>query len=188
LVHKNFQVLLSIAAVVSLALGIFQTVGTPPETVPCESNPSEQCALPKVDWVEGVAIVVAIVIVVVVGSLNDWQKERQFRALNEKKEDRGVKVIRHGDEMAINVKVCLLSSSFGMSLNIHSFRILWLVTSRYLNRVRLFRATAFSYGDIMYDVMSLARLANQMQFIRHPMRNVKRRKIRESYLRKTASF
>jgi Ca2+-transporting ATPase len=37
-------------------------------------------------------------IVVLVGSLNDWQKERQFRALNEKKDDRTVKVIRDGRE------------------------------------------------------------------------------------------
>jgi len=42
-----------------------------------------------------------------VGSLNDWQKERQFRVLNEKKEERGVKVIRDGQEKVIDVKVCL---------------------------------------------------------------------------------
>jgi hypothetical protein len=29
---------------------------------------------PPVDWVEGVAIIVAVLIVVGVGSLNDWQK------------------------------------------------------------------------------------------------------------------
>ena len=95
--------LLSIAAVVSLALGLFQDFGTPPQTVQCGS---QRCTLPQVDWVEGVAIMVAVIIVVVVGSLNDWQKERQFRALNEKKQDRGVNVIRHGDEMVINIKVC----------------------------------------------------------------------------------
>ena len=30
-----------------------------------------------------------------VGSLNDWQKERQFQVLNAKKEDRAVKVRFH---------------------------------------------------------------------------------------------
>lgn len=54
----------------------------------------------------GVAIMVAVVIVVVVGSANDWQKERQFKKLNEKKEDRTVKVIRDGTERVINIKVC----------------------------------------------------------------------------------
>jgi len=48
---------------------------------------------------------VAIIIVVLVGSLNDWQKERQFRVLNEKKDDRTMKVIRNGAEQQINVKV-----------------------------------------------------------------------------------
>lgn len=38
-----------------------------------------------------------------VGSLNDWQKERQFRVLNDKKEERGLKVIRDGIEKVIDV-------------------------------------------------------------------------------------
>ncbi|KAJ7659945.1 Ca-transporting ATPase [Mycena rosella] len=59
---------------------------------------------PPVDWVEGVAIMVAILIVVVVGSVNDWQKERQFQTLNDKKEERGVKVIRGGVETVIDIK------------------------------------------------------------------------------------
>ncbi|KAI8980025.1 calcium-translocating P-type ATPase [Trametes punicea] len=86
-------VLLSVAAIVSLALGFFQDFGTP-------RPPGE----PPVDWVEGVAIIVAIGIVVLVGSINDWQKERQFQTLNEKKEERGVKVIRDGMEMVIDIK------------------------------------------------------------------------------------
>ncbi|KII89872.1 hypothetical protein PLICRDRAFT_40040 [Plicaturopsis crispa FD-325 SS-3] len=86
-------VILSIAAVVSLALGLFQDFGT---TLP-EGEP-------PVDWVEGVAIMVAIFIVVMVGSVNDWQKERQFQTLNDKKEERGVKVIRDGVEKVVDIK------------------------------------------------------------------------------------
>ncbi|KAL1949633.1 hypothetical protein VTO73DRAFT_8514 [Trametes versicolor] len=86
-------VLLSIAAVVSLALGFFEDFGQP-----------RTDGEPPVDWVEGVAIMVAIIIVVMVGSINDWQKERQFQVLNEKKEERGVKVIRDGVEMIIDIK------------------------------------------------------------------------------------
>ncbi|TGZ76872.1 putative calcium-transporting ATPase 2 [Ascodesmis nigricans] len=85
-------ILLSCAAVISLALGIYQTVG-----VKHKDN------TPKVEWVEGVAIVVAIVIVVCVGAGNDYQKERQFVRLNRKKEDRMVKVIRSGKSMEISV-------------------------------------------------------------------------------------
>lgn len=50
--------------------------------------------IPGVKWVEGVAIIVAILLVVLVGSVNDYQKEKQFRKLNAKKEDRVVKVSR----------------------------------------------------------------------------------------------
>ncbi|KAL0064796.1 plasma membrane calcium [Marasmius tenuissimus] len=85
-------ILLSIAAVVSLALGLFQDFGTP----------RTEDSGPPVDWVEGVAIMVAIVVVVVVGSLNDWQKERQVQALNNKKDERGVKVIRNGLEKVVD--------------------------------------------------------------------------------------
>ncbi|KAJ7127093.1 calcium-transporting ATPase [Mycena epipterygia] len=85
-------VLLSIAAVVSLALGFFQDFGS-----------AHEPGTPRVDWVEGVAIMVAILIVVIVGSVNDWQKERQFQTLNDKKEERGVKVIRGGVETQVVV-------------------------------------------------------------------------------------
>lgn len=106
-------ILLSIAAIVSLALGLYQDLGTPPKIIYNDECP-DGCEEAQVDWVEGVAIVVAIVIVVLVGSINDWQKERQFKKLNEKREDRTVKVIRGGNEMVINVKdlvvgdVCML--------------------------------------------------------------------------------
>lgn len=39
-----------------------------------------------------------------VGSLNDWQKERQFRVLNDKKDERGVKVVRAGVERVVDVR------------------------------------------------------------------------------------
>lgn len=82
-------ILLTVAAVVSLALGIYESLTT---------KTGE-----KVQWVEGVAIMVAIVIVVTVGAANDWQKERQFVKLNKKKEDRTVKVVRSGKSREISV-------------------------------------------------------------------------------------
>ncbi|KAI0908278.1 calcium-translocating P-type ATPase [Ustulina deusta] len=86
-------ILLAIAAVVSLALGLYETFGVKHEP----GSP------PAVDWVEGVAIIIAILIVTLVGSLNDWQKERAFVKLNAKKEDREIKVIRSGKSFMINV-------------------------------------------------------------------------------------
>ncbi|KAI9698841.1 MAG: hypothetical protein M1820_007348 [Bogoriella megaspora] len=89
--NDKVLLLLTAAAIVSLALGLYQTFGTP-------SNGE-----PKVEWVEGVAIIVAILIVVVVGALNDYQKERQFVKLNKKKDDRVVKVIRSGKTQELSV-------------------------------------------------------------------------------------
>ncbi|KAF2263679.1 calcium-translocating P-type ATPase [Lojkania enalia] len=90
--NDKVLILLTIAAVISLGLGLYQTFGQP-------HKPGEA----KVEWVEGVAIMVAIIIVVLVGTLNDWQKERQFVKLNKKAEDRSVKVIRSGVSQQISV-------------------------------------------------------------------------------------
>ena len=87
--NDKVLILLTAAAVVSLALGIYQS----------QSGEGGE----KVQWVEGVAIAVAIFIVVVVGAANDWQKERQFVKLNKKKDDRDVKVIRSGKSREISV-------------------------------------------------------------------------------------
>lgn len=89
--HDHILILLSVAAIVSLALGLYQTFG----------QTKHEGA--KVEWVEGVAIIVAIAVVVIVGALNDWQKERQFQKLNMKKEDRSVKVIRSGKPEAVSI-------------------------------------------------------------------------------------
>ncbi|KAK2074505.1 hypothetical protein P8C59_008707 [Phyllachora maydis] len=90
--NDKVLILLSVAAVVSLAIGLYQTFG--------RSHANGQ---PRVEWVEGVAIIVAIAIVVIVGSLNDFQKERQFARLNKKKLDRQVKAIRSGKTIEISV-------------------------------------------------------------------------------------
>lgn len=90
-------ILLTAAAVISLALGLYETFSSH-VTVDSEGKP-----LPKVDWVEGVAIITAVVIVVVVGAANDYQKERQFAKLNAKKEDREVVVIRNGNREMISI-------------------------------------------------------------------------------------
>lgn len=72
-------------AAVSLAVGLYEDIAVP--EVDAEGN-----KVAGVKWVEGVAIIIAILIVVLVGSVNDFQKEKQFRKLNAKKDDRIVKV------------------------------------------------------------------------------------------------
>jgi len=85
--------ILTIAAVISLALGIYEAVGQKPA-------PGDG---PSLDWVEGVAIEVAVVIVVLVTGLNDYRREKQFAVLNAKKEDREVKAIRSGKSVMVSI-------------------------------------------------------------------------------------
>ncbi|CAG8553520.1 4319_t:CDS:2 [Diversispora eburnea] len=99
--HEKIIILLAIAAVISLSLGLYEDFGIKHES-------DHENDKPKVRWVEGVAIIVAIIIVVLVSSLNDWQKQRQFQKLNAKKEDRNVKVIRDGKESLLSVHEVLV--------------------------------------------------------------------------------
>ncbi|KAL3478333.1 hypothetical protein BJX99DRAFT_269327 [Aspergillus californicus] len=85
--NDKIIILLTIAAVVSLSLGIYEAA----------SGQS------RVDWIEGVAVCVAIVIVVAVTAGNDWQKQRQFAKLNKRKLDREVRVIRSGKAIRIHI-------------------------------------------------------------------------------------
>ncbi|KAF8931760.1 PMCA-type calcium-translocating P-type ATPase [Dissophora ornata] len=86
-------ILLSIAAVVSLCVSVYEDYGP-------HHDPNE----PRVGWVEGAAILAAVAAVVFTNAINDYQKERQFRKLNAKKDDRQVKLLRDGREQEINVK------------------------------------------------------------------------------------
>lgn len=96
--NDKVLILLTVAAVVSLALGIYQSVRAPTaEEIAAGIHEA------RVEWVEGVAIIVAILVVTIVGGLNDYQKERQFVKLNKKKEHRQIKVIRSGKMQEISV-------------------------------------------------------------------------------------
>eukprot|EP00960_Hanusia_phi_P000098 2818-Hanusia_phi.AAC.5 len=72
-------IFLCFAAIVSLVIGVF-----------VEKDP--------MGWLEGTAILTAVVVVVLVGSINDYQKESQFRSLNAKKDDMTVTVVRDGQK------------------------------------------------------------------------------------------
>ncbi|GJJ70418.1 P-type Ca2+ transporter type 2C [Entomortierella parvispora] len=86
-------ILLSIAALVSLGVSIYEDYGP--------HHPKDE---PRVGWVEGAAILAAVAAVVFTNAINDYQKERQFRKLNAKKDDRCVKLLRDGREQEVNVK------------------------------------------------------------------------------------
>ena len=59
-------IILTVAAVISLVFGLTLS------------------HFDEYEWIEGIAILLSVVIVVFVSALNDWQKEKQFRALQAK--------------------------------------------------------------------------------------------------------
>ncbi|CAO3573393.1 unnamed protein product [Mortierella alpina] len=103
--QEKILILLLIAAVVSVGLGLYEDFGMKhEEKIIYDRNFNASVREnPKIAWVEGVAILVAVMIVVLVGSINDFQKEKQFRKLNAKKEDREVKVLRNGETVLLSV-------------------------------------------------------------------------------------
>ncbi|KAJ3332878.1 hypothetical protein HDU93_008883, partial [Gonapodya sp. JEL0774] len=90
--QDKILILLTIASLVSLSLGLYSDLRS-------DRDPN----LPRVGFVEGLAIILAVIIVVMAGSVNDLQKERQFRTLNSKKEDRQIRVVRDGTECLVHV-------------------------------------------------------------------------------------
>ncbi|XP_032238959.1 plasma membrane calcium-transporting ATPase 4 isoform X2 [Nematostella vectensis] len=82
-------IILTVAAVVSLLLGIF----APEECGGSEANTG---------WIDGFAILIAVCIVALVTAVNDYQKEQQFRGLQSKIElEHKFTVIRNGDAKEI---------------------------------------------------------------------------------------
>ncbi|KAK0399123.1 hypothetical protein QR680_002907 [Steinernema hermaphroditum] len=88
-------IILLVAAVVSLCLSLYRP---PPDA---SSNDSSEH---QANWIEGVAILIAVIVVVLVTALNDWSKEKQFRGLQSKIEtEHKFAVIRNGEAIDITI-------------------------------------------------------------------------------------
>lgn len=85
--------LLTASNVVSLALGIYAAVAP--------GNEDDSGA--KLEWIEGVTIAVAILVIVFGQAINDKVRNKKFVKLNEKKQDRLVAVVRSGKTSVISV-------------------------------------------------------------------------------------
>ncbi|KAL6703883.1 plasma membrane calcium [Coniothyrium glycines] len=83
--------LLVVAALTTIAIGVYQAVAQ-----------DKQHA--SFSWPEGTAICTAVAIVVLLGALNDWRKQRHFHTLNEKLDDvdRPTRVLRSGRTMVLS--------------------------------------------------------------------------------------
>ncbi|KAI6214471.1 Plasma membrane calcium-transporting ATPase 3 [Aphelenchoides besseyi] len=87
---------ITISAIVSLLLSFYR----PPDEGGAAVDESEHDA----GWIEGVAILISVVVVVLVTALNDYTKERQFRGLQAKIEtEHKFSVIRGGNQIQVVV-------------------------------------------------------------------------------------
>lgn len=78
----------------------FVMIDLPPFSAESEGGESES----EAGWIEGVAILGAVVVVVLVTAFNDYQKEKQFRGLQSKIEhEHQFSVIRGGQDKNIPV-------------------------------------------------------------------------------------
>jgi len=92
-------IILEIAAVVSLALSLYK----PPEAEKQEDGFVEE-EEDEHGWIEGCAILIAVIIVVFVTAFNDWSKEKQFRGLQDRIEgEQTFNVIRSGTAQQVQV-------------------------------------------------------------------------------------
>ncbi|XP_067928988.1 plasma membrane calcium-transporting ATPase 2-like [Watersipora subatra] len=87
-------IILIVAAIISLGLSF----------VPNTKCQDVHQAGESASWIEGLAILVAVILVVFVTAFNDWKKEKQFRGLQNKIEsEHKFAVIRHGVAQEIPV-------------------------------------------------------------------------------------
>ncbi|XP_068917654.1 plasma membrane calcium-transporting ATPase 2 isoform X1 [Tenebrio molitor] len=88
-------IILEVAAIVSLALSFYQ-----PQQDDLAFNDDETSH----GWIEGLAILISVIVVVLVTAFNDYTKERQFRGLQSRIEgEHKFAVIRQGEVKQISV-------------------------------------------------------------------------------------
>ncbi|XP_006870775.1 PREDICTED: plasma membrane calcium-transporting ATPase 1 isoform X2 [Chrysochloris asiatica] len=96
-------IILEIAAIISLGLSFYQ----PPEgnnELCGEVTVGEEEGEGETGWIEGAAILLSVVCVVLVTAFNDWSKEKQFRGLQSRiEQEQKFTVIRGGQVIQIPV-------------------------------------------------------------------------------------
>jgi Ca2+ transporting ATPase len=110
-VQDTTLIILLICAIVSLGLSFYhppQETGAGRCLQVCPSSAfvlAADAGESSANWIEGVAILIAVAVVVLVTAGNDYAKEKQFRGLQEKIEsEHKFAVMRGGQSIQINVK------------------------------------------------------------------------------------
>ncbi|XP_034770869.2 plasma membrane calcium-transporting ATPase 3-like isoform X2 [Acipenser ruthenus] len=97
-------IILEIAAIISLGLSFYQPPGGETEVCGDVSGGAEDEGEAEAGWIEGAAILLSVVCVVLVTAFNDWSKEKQFRGLQSRIElEQKFTVIRNANLVQIHV-------------------------------------------------------------------------------------
>uniref|UniRef100_A0AAQ4QNP8 Calcium-transporting ATPase n=1 Tax=Gasterosteus aculeatus aculeatus TaxID=481459 RepID=A0AAQ4QNP8_GASAC len=95
-------IILEAAAIISLGLSFYQPPGK--ETCGDVSGAAEDEGEGDTGWIEGAAILLSVVCVVLVTAFNDWSKEKQFRGLQSRiEQEQKFTVVRKGNVIQIPV-------------------------------------------------------------------------------------
>ncbi|XP_072341062.1 plasma membrane calcium-transporting ATPase 1 isoform X3 [Scyliorhinus torazame] len=96
-------IILEIAAIISLGLSFYKPPGENNEACGTAAGGEDE-GESEAGWIEGVAILVSVICVVLVTAFNDWSKEKQFRGLqNRIEQEQKFTVIRGGQVIQIPV-------------------------------------------------------------------------------------
>ncbi|XP_071021408.1 plasma membrane calcium-transporting ATPase 3-like isoform X5 [Oncorhynchus clarkii lewisi] len=97
-------IILEIAAIISLALSFYQPPGEESEACGNMASGAEDEGEAEAGWIEGAAILLSVVCVVLVTAFNDWSKEKQFRGLQSRiEQEQRFAVMRNGTVIQIPV-------------------------------------------------------------------------------------
>ncbi|XP_037391799.1 plasma membrane calcium-transporting ATPase 3a isoform X3 [Pygocentrus nattereri] len=97
-------IILEIAAIISLGLSFYQPPGGDSEVCGNVSGGMEDEGEAEAGWIEGAAILLSVLCVVVVTAFNDWSKEKQFRGLQSRiEQEQRFAVVRNGTVLQIPV-------------------------------------------------------------------------------------
>ncbi|XP_067913415.1 plasma membrane calcium-transporting ATPase 1-like isoform X2 [Heterodontus francisci] len=96
-------IILEIAAIISLGLSFYRPPGGDSELCG-EHTGGEDEGEAEAGWIEGAAILLSVICVVLVTAFNDWSKEKQFRGLQSRiEQEQKFTVIRKGQVIQIPV-------------------------------------------------------------------------------------
>ncbi|XP_061591543.1 plasma membrane calcium-transporting ATPase 3b isoform X3 [Cololabis saira] len=97
-------IILEAAAIISLGLSFYQPPGEESEACGEVSGGAEDEGEGDTGWIEGAAILLSVVCVVLVTAFNDWSKEKQFRGLQSRiEQEQKFTVVRKGNVIQIPV-------------------------------------------------------------------------------------